>query len=277
MSARPFEFFDLHVLRTSRISPGFARVTVGGDELHRFLGGGRDQRVKLFLPRPGQHRAAVPRGEGTGWWPAWQRMDPDERAPMRTYTVREHRRGVGELDIDFALHGACEGPASRWALVARPGAPLSLLGPTEEDNAGVDFRPPPDTERVLIAGDSSALPAIAGILDWLPAGMPARVWIETEHAADRQRLSTRADAEITWLCRDRLPAPAPNPLLAALRDRHLPPGTSYAWLAGEAGHVRALRRHLVNDRGFDRGRVTFTGYWRRDASEDTLLQEAMAA
>ncbi|HYX95347.1 MAG TPA: SIP domain-containing protein, partial [Geodermatophilus sp.] len=37
----------------------------------------------------------------------------------------------------------------------------------------------------------------------------------------------------------------------------------YAWLAGEAGVVRALRRRLVGDLGVPRGSVAFMGYWRQ--------------
>jgi NADPH-dependent ferric siderophore reductase len=278
MTAAPFEFFDLNVLRTARISPTFVRVTLGGERLARFASGGRDQRVKLFLPRAGAHEAAVPREAGTDWWPAWRRMDPEERALMRTYTVREQRRDPGELDIDFALHGDT-GPASRWARTTRPGDPATILGPVEEDNGGVDFRPPDDAESILITADATALPAVAGILAWLPPGIPAKVWIEVPHAADRQELPTKADAEITWLCRDELPVPAGDePLLAAVRAAALPrQAAPYAWLAGEAGGVKALRRHLVGERGIDRGRVTFTGYWRRGTTEDDLIAQAIAA
>ncbi|MFC7388129.1 SIP domain-containing protein, partial [Sphaerisporangium rhizosphaerae] len=45
------------------------------------------------------------------------------------------------------------------------------------------------------------------------------------------------------------------------------PGTAvqggfYAWLAGEAGVVTGLRRHLVGELGVDRRTVAFMGYWR---------------
>ncbi|NUU24655.1 MAG: SIP domain-containing protein, partial [Streptomycetaceae bacterium] len=43
-----------------------------------------------------------------------------------------------------------------------------------------------------------------------------------------------------------------------------------------AGMVRAVRRNLVRDRGIDRKSVTFTGYWRRGASDDDLLAETLA-
>ncbi|MGK5530424.1 siderophore-interacting protein [Streptomyces sp. URMC 129] len=271
----PFTFFDLRVVRTARVGPGFARVTLGGD-LTRFVSGGRDQRFKLFLPHPGQDAPVVPRGAGTAWWPAWQRLPPEERAVMRTYTVRDHRPDEGELDIDFVLHDIA-GPASGWARDARPGDPLTVLGPTREDNGGVDFAPPAGTDWVLITGDATALPAVAGILAWLPPGTRAAVWLEVDHATDLQELPTEADAEITWLFRDQLPPAARrDALLTAVRDSPFPPGTPYAWLAGEAATVRTLRRHLLDDRALPRPRITHTGYWRRGASEEDLLAEAIA-
>jgi NADPH-dependent ferric siderophore reductase len=36
----------------------------------------------------------------------------------------------------------------------------------------------------------------------------------------------------------------------------------YAWIAGESGVVKALRRHLVSEIGLDRAQVAFMGYWR---------------
>ena len=50
---------------------------------------------------------------------------------------------------------------------------------------------------------------------------------------------------------------------AALRRTSL-----YAWLAGEAAAVRALRRHLVAERGVDRRSVAFMGYWRLGRAEN---------
>jgi NADPH-dependent ferric siderophore reductase len=187
---------------------------------------------------------------------------------MRTYTVREQRREQGELDVDFALH-AEGGPASRWAAQAGPGDRVVLLGPAVEDNKSVGFRPPSGTDWVLIAADVTALPAAAAILDWLPAGTRARVWIDVPDPGDIQDLTCSADAEITWLVRGDLPE--------AVRGAGLPSGTPYAWIAGEAGCVKALRRHLVRERGFDRTRVEFSGYWRLGASEEQLREEALSA
>ena len=41
----------------------------------------------------------------------------------------------------------------------------------------------------------------------------------------------------------------------------------YAWLAGEAGAIKTLRRHLVTTHGVDRRAVAFMGYWRLGRAE----------
>lgn len=44
-------------------------------------------------------------------------------------------------------------------------------------------------------------------------------------------------------------------------------GAFYAWLAGEAGVIKGLRRHLVSELGLDRRQVSFMGYWRKGRTE----------
>ncbi|MFE3603201.1 siderophore-interacting protein [Streptomyces sp. NPDC059142] len=271
-TSSPFQFFSVEVLRAERITPAMARIVLGGPDLARMASAGRDQRVKLFLPRPGQSEPVMPPAGTADWYGAWRALDPAVRGIMRTYTIRELRRAPDELVIDFALHAESDdasGPASRWARSAVPGDRICVLAPVEEENGGYDFRPPDGTDWILLTADESALPAVASILDTLAPGTPARVWIEVHDPADRQELATKADADITWLVRNTSPA-APD----AIRAAALPEGTPYAWVAGEAATVKAVRRHLVGERGFDRRAVKFSGYWRQGASEDNLMEAA---
>ncbi len=270
-----YDFFPAHVVRTRRLGPTMLRVTFGGGALRFFASGGRDQSFSLFLPQPGQEEPDLPYAEGEGWFAAWRAIPADQRAVLRSYTVRAQRAEPPEVDVDFALHGTgpAAGPATTWASTARPGARVVLLGPAVADNRSVAFRPPADTGFVLLLADETALPAAGGILDGLPAGTRALVWIEVPDAADIQDLPVPAGVDLTWLVR----APGtPSGLLPALRAAELPDGVPYAWIAGEAGTVKELRRHLVRERGVDRRAVAFSGYWRRGASEDRLREEASA-
>ncbi|MEV0091707.1 siderophore-interacting protein [Streptomyces sp. NPDC050738] len=268
----PFRLFGLSVVGARRLSPNLVRVTFGGEELRDFHAGGRDQSLSLFLPHPGQTEPVLPPLEaGDDWYPQYRAMPDGVRAVMRSYTVRAQRRRPDEVDIDFAIH-TDGGPACRWALKAAPGDRVTVLGPAVAANTAVRFQPRAGTDSVLIWADETALPAAAAILEWLPAGTTARVWLEVQHTKDRQALTTAADARITWLVRDEGAPPA----VEAVREAALPGARPYVWIAGESGSVKALRRHLVREREVDRRDITFVGYWRRGLSEEQLREEATA-
>ncbi|MGA5249823.1 siderophore-interacting protein [Streptomyces pseudogriseolus] len=289
--AAPFRFFALQVAGTRRLGPSLVRVTFTGPDLRDFRSDGRDQSLSLFLPHPGQSEPVVPveLGEGwwQGWWQGWRELPADVRAVMRSYTLRALRADAlgrtAEIDVDFVLHGVgaeagpstAAGPASRWAARAAAGDRVLLLGPAVADNRAIRFRPPEDASTVLLWADETAVPAAAAVLESLPAGARARVWLEVPHAGDVQELPTAADAEVTWFVRDGCAAPDIPLALDAVRGTPLPfPERAYVWIAGEAGHVKLLRRHFVGERGVDRRRVTFVGYWRRGLTEEQLRELA---
>jgi NADPH-dependent ferric siderophore reductase len=144
--ALPFRLFALRVLRSTRLSPSFLRITFGGADLADVICGGRDQRVKVFFPHPHQSVPVLPENRDGDWFTSWRAMDPQVRAVMRTYTVREHRKDTNELDIDFAVHEPGGGPATQWALQASEGSQVGLLGPLAEHNGAVDFQPPNEAD-----------------------------------------------------------------------------------------------------------------------------------
>jgi NADPH-dependent ferric siderophore reductase len=245
-----YRHFSARVTRVNRITPHMARITLGG--LADFPGAGLDHRVKVFFPLPGEERPVYPTGDD--WWERWQ-VEP-VRAVFRTYTIRRHRPDLGEVDIDFVLHGD-GGPGSRWALGARPGDQVGLWGPRAE------YAPPPGADWVLLAGDETALPAIGALIEAFPPDTVARVFVEVASAEERQPFDLPDDVRLTWLCRD-----AGQSLVAAVRQERFPAGRPYAWVAAESQVVKQVRRHLVNDRGIDRGDIYFSGYWRRGRTQD---------
>ncbi|MFI1165233.1 siderophore-interacting protein [Streptomyces sp. NPDC020801] len=268
--AAPFRFFSLQVVRTRRLGPSLVRVTFSGPGLRAFRSHGRDQSLSLFLPHPGQPEPVVPVGLGDGWWQGWRELPEGVRAVMRSYTLRALRRDPDEIDIDFALHTPA-GPAARWAARAIPGDRVLLIGPAVGDNRAIRFRPPGDTDLVVMWGDETAVPAATAILESLPAGRRVRAWLEVRHPGDIQDVATEADAEVTWLVTGESRSGRSPMALGALRTAQLPPcAHPYVWIAGESGCVKALRRHFVGERGIDRRRVTFVGYWRHGLSEEEL-------
>ncbi|MEV7592529.1 siderophore-interacting protein [Streptomyces sp. NPDC089922] len=277
-----FRFFELEVLRTLRLGHSFLRVTFGGESLSGFRSGGFDQSLSLFLPPAGTEHTVLPSTDEDTWFAAWRGMADEERPVMRSYTVREQRRtdaGAVEVDIDFVLHGDSS-PASHWAGRAQAGRRILAIGPAVAENKSVRFQAPAGTDAVWMYADETALPAAAGILDRLPAGTRVRAWFEVPHEDDRLALDTAADADITWIVREGGGRERAGRVLDALRSAQPQDAQTaeapYVWLAGEAGTVRAVRRHFVQERSVDRRSVRFTGYWRLGASEEQLLAEAYA-
>lgn len=243
----PPELWRVPVLRTERVTSRTVRVTVAGDALVTFPGGGGDQHVVLYFYEPG---AAVPEPLTlTSARVGFARARP----AMRSYTVRRFDPAARELDLDFVLHSG-HGAASAWAADARPGDPLILVGPSPA------HVPDPDVADHLFVGDETALPAVAALLAELPPGARAAVVCEVEDATERQPLPSAADVDVTWLHRDGRPAGEVGPLVAAVAERALPDGVS-VWVAGERGAMAALRTHLAG-RGLPRARVRTTTYWR---------------
>ncbi|MBM0203183.1 siderophore-interacting protein [Micromonospora sp. NPDC051227] len=291
----PWRVFAVTVRAVRRLSPSFTRVTFTGANLDRFADNGYDQRIKLALPLPGQDRATLP--DGADWYATWRALPEHLRNPIRTYTVRAVRPHLAEVDVDLVLHGD-SGPATRWARRASVGDEIALVGPDagfDGNHGGVEFRQSTGG-TLLLAGDETAVPAISSICERLPLDARGTVVLEVPDAADVLPLLAPPGVEVRWLARgadgygSRL-----VPAVVAAAGELLAPGAStaaqtvpdvdvdteilwevpeqvastplYAWLAGEAGVIRNLRRHLVAERGLDRRAVAFMGYWRLGHSD----------
>lgn len=265
----------VEVSAVRRLSPRMVRVTFGGAAPADFSCDDPDQQVKLYFPRPGQTAPVLPEpgadGDVMRWYGAFQAIPEDERPWARSYTIRAQDPARGTVDIDFVLHeGDGDGPATRWARSARGGEVLGMFGPSAYFAEPV---PLGTTDWMLLAGDESALPAIGTIVEALPEGARAVVYVEVWDAAEEQRFDSPGELTVRWLHRAASAGDRP-PLVEAVRAAEFPAGSVYAWLGGEAGAVRALRRHLVGERGVDRRSVHFTGYWRRRLTQDDAPTEA---
>ncbi|SDG52338.1 NADPH-dependent ferric siderophore reductase, contains FAD-binding and SIP domains [Sinosporangium album] len=287
--------FRVEVMRAVRLSTSFIRVTFTGDDLRYFADNGYDQRIKVVLPHAEGGFHHFPEN-GRDWYQRWRALPSERKNQFRTYTVRAVRQDQAQVDVDFVLHGD-SGPASRWVARAQPGAPAILVGPNAAYGAvhgGLEWRPPAEATSVLLAGDETTVPAITNIIETLPAGVRARVLLEVPAADDALPIAAGPDVEISWLARGTaahgellVPAVRQAALSVAVAgsgaDKTLNDvdvdtdilwevpdpqnGTFYAWLAGEAGVVKTLRRYLVQELGVDRRAVAFMGYWRTGRSE----------
>ncbi|MGW1988880.1 siderophore-interacting protein [Embleya sp. NPDC001921] len=259
------KLIELQVRSAERVGPHLIRIVAGGDGYRHFTDNGyTDAYVKVLFPQPGVNypepfdmetiRAEHPRED----WPR-----------TRTYTVRANNPNTGELTIDFVHHGD-EGLAGPWAARARVGDTLRLIGP------GGAYAPDPEADWHLFVGDESAYPAISASLERLPAAAKAIALLEVGTSAEAPTGTVPAthpdlDLDITWITRDTGPD-----LLDALRALDFPTGRVHAFVHGEAGVVKELRRHLVDERGVARTDISFSGYWRKGRDEDGFQADKAA-
>ncbi|MFF1635687.1 siderophore-interacting protein [Leifsonia sp. NPDC058248] len=298
-SYRPYR---ARVVAVSRLTPHFSRVTFAAPDFDVFGTDGLDQRVKLLFPLPDgtlsplDDDATIAAGD---WYDRWRALADEQRSPLRTFSVRAVDPAARLVDIDFVAHGD-GGPAARWLSRAAEGDELVIVGPDARSihsSVGIDWRPGTATDLLLV-GDETAAPAIAAILESLPAARRVHAFIEVPSVADRLALDIPDHFEVTWLDRaggangcglvpavEAWAAEHPETVAAAAAPRpqclddidvdvdllwELPEETRsgfYAWIAGESGTVKTLRRLLVSRNGIDRGRVAFMGYWRLGKSE----------
>ncbi|MFZ6655119.1 siderophore-interacting protein [Undibacterium sp. TJN19] len=215
---------DLEVVRVETLSPHFRRITLGGAALAGFISASFDDHIKLIL-------------------------DADsEQSVKRDYTPRHYDAARGELVLEFAIHD--EGPATAWAEQAQPGQTVTVAGPRGS------LVIPSDYAWHLLVGDETAMPAISRRLEELPAGENVTVIILTADPADRRKLTSAANVNISWVG-------TPEELLSSVRALQLPDTDGYSWCAGEAATMAAVRRILAEEKGQSNAAMRVAAYWKR--------------
>ncbi|WP_031075370.1 siderophore-interacting protein [Streptomyces sp. NRRL S-118] len=246
---------EARVVRTERLTPHMVRVVLGGEGLSAFATGEyTDHYIKLLFAAPG-----VTYPEPFDMERIREEFPRDQWPTTRTYTVRAWDADQRELTVDFVVHGD-EGLAGPWAARAETGEIVRFLGP------GGGYAPDPAADWHLLAGDESALPAIAASLERLPEGAVGHALIEVDSPAEEQKIAAPSGVELRWLHRGA--RPVGEALLAAVEELAFPSGDVHAFVHGEAGFVKDLRRHLRLERGIPRDRLSISGYWRLGQTDE---------
>jgi NADPH-dependent ferric siderophore reductase len=173
---------------------------------------------------------------------------------LRSYTARRQDPARGEVDVDFVLHG--DGPAAAWAAAAAPGAVLGVAG-----GGALGERP---AGWLLLAGDETALPAMARILTAADRGTRGLVIAEVADPAEEQPLEAPPGMAVRWLHRGGTAPGTSDLLAAAVAGLERPAGDDvFVWVAAESAAVRAIRADLRGRWGLHRAQHHAIGYWRR--------------
>lgn len=301
-----YRLFNTTVSEIDTTRPSMVRITVVGDSLEFFGRAGLDQRIKILFPpfdeEVGTHLPMPDLGpeefaDDSGMMNLYREsMSMDTPPVWRTYTVRRIDPDGQWLQIDLVLHGTTS-PSARWLRALGVGDPVTVVGPDErstQSRGGIEWKPG-GASTILIAGDETALPAIAAIAEsgTIPDGADVCIVVEAPEKRDLDDFAVDPAWTVHLLARgaDETPGAAmektvreflaerPEFLGARGTDPQkvdsdgtdealwdtaddVEAGGHYAWLAGEAGAVTRLRRHLVKELGVDKRHVSFMGYWK---------------
>ncbi|MCG8273176.1 siderophore-interacting protein [Aquamicrobium sp. NLF2-7] len=122
-SGAPPNFRLMRVVSTRRITPHMQRIRLAGENLLRFSGLGNIH-CKLLVPPAGvEPEWPALDAQGSFRWPGGP-----GKPSVRKYTIRSVDAQAGTLDIDLVVHGD-EGPGSAWAIAAKPGDLIGMVGP----------------------------------------------------------------------------------------------------------------------------------------------------
>jgi NADPH-dependent ferric siderophore reductase len=243
------------VVEVERLTPHMVRVVLGGEGLAGFTPTPfTDQYVNaLFVPPGAPYDVPFDTDEAGA-------AGPEHRPRGRRYTVRAWDPVSRRVTIDFVVHGDV-GLAGRWASGAVPGDRLQMVGPTGS------FAPDPDADWYLMVGDESALPAIAASLERIPRGRPVLAALVVNDGESHLDLDCPGALNVTWVHRAADPDD-PDQVLQAVELLRFPAGRPHVFVHGEAGEVRAVRRHLLADRGVPKDGASISPYWRRDYTDE---------
>ncbi|EUB99228.1 Siderophore-interacting protein [Rhizobium sp. CF080] len=261
----PDDLRILHVIRTEDLSPRLRRVTFRGANLDRY-----DRKDQLHCRLIFQERGTIA--------PKWPMLDdnghvvwPDDaKIPTRVYTIRHIDLERQEIAIDFALHDN-PGPATRWAMNARRDDLVGMLGPAGNG--------PKEANFYVLAGDETALPGIARILEALPSNSTGHAFIEVGSHADELALLHPAGMSIRWLHRNGATAGTTALLETAVKTVSWPQDLQGALFWGGCEHkaFSSIYRHLRREIGLDRDRLVFYSHWHRSLSEEGIIARGAEA
>jgi NADPH-dependent ferric siderophore reductase len=119
---------------------------------------------------------------------------------------------------------------------------------------------------MILAGDETALPAIARIAAEVPAGTRLTIFLEVADASEEQVLVSAGQLDVRWLHRNGAEAGTTGALADSVKEAlERASADVFVWAGCERSEARDLRDFL-KARGHDRQRMSVGAYWQRTNS-----------
>jgi NADPH-dependent ferric siderophore reductase len=240
------------VVEKTELNPRLIRIVFAVDDLVQLeVPDVADAAVGLYFPAPGERKApAMENRDGV-----WSYYDIEPMPEGRNYSVRNLNRSTGVMTIDFVVHD--HGTATLWAQRAEIGEEVAM------SYARSWYRPEPTTEWQLLVADLAGLPALARIIEELPANARATAIVEVCEDGDLAYLPKRDDVELIAKVGSGNGF-GESRLGDAVEEFVHTEGRGYCWFAAEAKASRVARKHLRKEYGWKADQCDIIGYWRFD-------------
>jgi len=256
----------LEVIERVQLTPRLVRIIAGGSGIAAVEDNGSTDAYTKMLFAPAE----------AGLTPPYDMEELRGRVPIdllpsrRTYTIRRFDLEAGRIWIDFVTHGD-EGVAGPWAAGAQPGDHVVLGG------IGGGYAPDAEADWHLLAGDESAIPAIASALEAMLADAKGIAFLEVQDESEQLDLIAPDGIDVRWLHRGDRAAGTTDLLVDAVRGLEWPTGRVQVFAHGERGAMKQLRPHLTDERGVDRTQLSLSAYWALGRQEDAFQAEKREA
>jgi len=248
----PRKKVEQHVLTITRIeqlSANMVRIIAAAPDLAGFRSNSAlDQYVKVYVADP--ELGLVPPYDIH----ALRHRLPREQVPRsKSYTIRWVDTALNELSIDFVVHGD-PGTVGHWAAHAKPGEPL-VISPARSKSS-----PSLDAQYYVLAADEAGLPAIAKVLEALPAQAQGVALLEVAEATSMFDVKHPEGVVLSWLPRNQDPPGRSHVIAEALRTLPLPTAPIGVIAHAERSTVKAIN-HITKYWNLDKRATHISSYW----------------
>ncbi|MEN0041688.1 MAG: siderophore-interacting protein [Pseudomonadota bacterium] len=242
----PPNFQIARIVRVVSLCDTFKRVRLACGDLSAF--DDRAIHLRFALPRAGIDEIIWPY-VGNNGAAVWPKGDATLHRPVYTARSIDHLRN--ELDIDVFLHDG--GRITGWIEQGLPDHTIGLTGPGGQ---GI-----PSCSNITMFGDETAFPAMARILETLPANVQGTATFCAHHATSlKYPVPDHASIEIIWHHVEN------GASMADLASHAFQDGVDdrFVWFAGEKNDAAKIRTSFAEARG-EKKNSYIAGYWSADS------------
>lgn len=251
----------LKVKYREQLTPHYIRIILTGDDIRIFQRADVGDNNKIIIPKDKLLGIELPDM-------ATRSLFDYPNQVVRTYTLRAFDAAKGEMAIDFVVHEN-PGPASEWAMNAKPGDELGVLMKAGRKKL---MRP---ADEYFIFGDHSALPVISVLLEKMNPAAKGHVYLEVHGKEDVLAIHKPARMGITWLYNDYPGVTSGLPVAFDMIADQLNTA-SYIYAFAEHKVVNEIQDKLRKHGGIKRDNWQAYGYWKYGESEDRSMMERAA-